>query len=173
MDKTELYYILDIENADDFKYYENVSALIEEPKYIEQNLIKDLLKDIDVSVLSESLDTYFEDLLKNLPDEETDLYITVDNIKRVLLGRIADDMDSSEIEALAVEIGKFRKWYVLDSLVFDKTSGTEISVMEARYNLQASKFTQEECNYDYRLAYNYDFEGYDVRVSDMINSDTE
>lgn len=170
MDKIELYNILDIETAEDFKYFENVASLIEEPDYIELNLIKDLIKDIDISVLSESLETYFEDFLNNLPDEETELYITVDSIKRVITGKIFDEMDSSQIETLAEELMRFRKWYVLESLVFDKSSGNEISVLEARYNYQASKYTLEKCDYDYRLANKYDFDGYDIRVSDMIQS---
>ena len=170
MDKTELYNILDIETAEDFKYYENVAALIEEPNYIELNLIKDLLKDIDITVLAESLDNFFEDFLNNLPDEETELYMTVDTIKRVITGKISEDMDSEQIESLAEELIKFRKWYVLDSLVYDKNSKREIPVIEARYNYQASKYISELCDYDYRLACNYDTEGYDIRISDIIQS---
>ena len=57
-------------------------------------------------------------------------------------------MDSEQIESLAEELIKFRKWYVLDSLVYDKNSKREIPVIEARYNYQASKYTLEKCDYD-------------------------
>lgn len=173
MDKVELYRLLDIKDPEEFKYYENVAALIEDDRYIESNLIKDLFKDIDIEVLSESLGNYFEEFLKNIPDSENELYITVDQIKRVLLGLIKDEMSIDEIDALTNEFVKFRKWYSLDKLVFDKTNQTEISVRDSIFNILASKFIDEKCDYDFRLAELYDFEGYDILVSDIINSTEE
>ena len=36
MDKVRFYRILDIDSADEFQYYENLSALLEEDEYIEE-----------------------------------------------------------------------------------------------------------------------------------------
>ena len=47
MDKVRFYRVLDIESPEEFQYYENLASLLEEDEFIEENLIKDLLKDWD------------------------------------------------------------------------------------------------------------------------------
>ena len=42
MDKVRFYRVLDIDSADEFQFFENLAALLEEDEYIEDNLIKDL-----------------------------------------------------------------------------------------------------------------------------------
>ena len=109
MDKTELYRKLDIDTIDEFRYYENLAALLEEDDYIDANLIKDLIKDVDKTVLAEHMDSFYEQFLSNLPDNETELYITVDSIGRAMTGMISEDMTAEDISALADEIGRFPK----------------------------------------------------------------
>lgn len=164
MDKTVLYKKLDIDTPDEFKYYENLAALLEEDDYIEENLIKDLIREVDREQLAEHVDSYFEDFLKNLPDDENELYMTVDNIARSISGLIADDMSAEEITALAEAISGFRKWYVHDLNVFDKLSGEEINVRDARFNIMAAKFLGEDHDYDFRTACTYVPDGYDVLI---------
>ena len=82
MDKVRFYHVLDIDSADEFKYYENLAALLEEDEYIEENLIKDLLKSVDMEMLAEQVGSYFDAFLDHLPDNETDLYIMVESIGR-------------------------------------------------------------------------------------------
>ena len=55
MDKVRFDRILDIDSADEFKYYENLSALLEEDEYIEENLIKDLISHADREKLAEHM----------------------------------------------------------------------------------------------------------------------
>lgn len=173
MDKTTFYNKLNINDASEFEYFENLAALLEEDDYIESNLIKDLLKDVDVDFLADATDNYFEDFLKAIPDEETSLYITVESIKRAFNGMMVADMTSDEINALADELVRFRKWYVQDSLVFDKLNKVEVSVRDARYDIQAAKLLGEKTDYDFRTAYDYEVEGYDVRISDIIDTETD
>ena len=73
MDKVRFYNVLDIDSADEFQYYENLAALLEEDEYIEENLIKDLLKSIDMELLAEQIGSYFDGFLDHLPENETDL----------------------------------------------------------------------------------------------------
>ena len=51
MDKVRLYHILDIETADEFKYYENLAALLEEDEYIEENFNDIVGKVSDTGIL--------------------------------------------------------------------------------------------------------------------------
>lgn len=164
MDKTGLYRKLDIDTIDEFRYYENMAALLEDDDYIEENLIKDLIREVDKSVFAEHMDSFYEQFLNNLPDDETELYITVDSIRRAMTGLIAEDMTDEDISALAEEIVRFRKWYVHDLNVFDRIRGEELSVRDARYNILAAGFLGEKYDYDFRTALDYTVEGYDVRI---------
>lgn len=168
MDKTIFYSILNIDDVSEFQYYENLASLLEEESYIELNLIKDLFKDVDKELLADSCENYFEEFLKAIPDEETNLYITVESIKRAFASIIEDDNPY-----LADEIHRFRKWYVLDTLVTDKSDGKELSLLNARYNVQAAKLLGEIVNYDFHRAYDYEVSGYDVKITEIDDSDED
>ena len=170
MDKVRFYRILDIDSADEFKYYENLSALLEEDEYIEENLIKDLIRNVDREKLAEHMSSYFDGFLDHLPDNETDLYVMVESMGRVFDGLIMEDMSDSDVEALASEIARFRKWYVHDLNAINKLTGEDTSVRDARFDLAAAKLLGEDASYDFRLALDYDIDGFDVRIADMIGA---
>ena len=92
-------------------------------EFIEENLIKDLLRSVDMEMLAEQMGSYFDAFLDHLPDNETDLYIMVESIGRAFEGLIFDDMSDADISELAGEIVKFRKWYVHDLNAFNKLNG--------------------------------------------------
>ena len=167
MDKTTLYRKLDIDTIDEFRYYENLASLLEEDDFIEENLIKDLIREVDKEVLAEHMDSFYEQFLGNLPDNETELYLTVDSAGRSMTGMIAKDMSEEDISALAEEISRFRKWYVHDLNVSDRISGDQLSVRDARYNILAAGFLGEKCDYDFRQALDYIVEGYEYRFPDI------
>ena len=171
MDKVRFYNVLDIDSADEFKYYENLAALLEEDEFIEANLIKDLLKDVDMEMLAEQVGSYFDAFLDHLPENETDLYIMVESIGRAFEGLIFEDMNDADISDLAEEIVKFRRWYVHDLNAFNKLSGEESNVRDARYDIAAAKLLGEDADYDFRLALDYDLDGFNVRVADMIGAE--
>lgn len=171
MDKVRFYNALDIDSADEFKYYENLAALLEEDEFIEENLIKDLLKNIDMEMLAEQMGSYFDGFLDHLPDNETDLYIMVESIGRAFEGLIFEDMNDADISDLAEEIVKFRKWYVHDLNAFNKLNGEESNVRDARYEIAAARLLGENADYDFRLALDYDLDGFNVRVADMLGAE--
>ena len=161
MDKTELYEILDISEPEDFTYYENVAALLEEDRVIEQNLIDDLLREVNLATLKELIQSYFEEFLNRIPDDETDLYFLADTMRLSLSG-------CEEENQLSDAIYRFRKWYVLDPSVRDRNTGEEICVRDARYNISASNFVGEKPEYDFSKAYNFEMDGYDVSLRQMM-----
>ena len=170
MDKVRFYNILDIDSADEFRYFENLAALLEEDEYIEENLIKDLIRNVDREQLAEHMGSYFDAFLDHLPDNETDLYVLVESMGRVFDGLIAEDMSEEDIDTLASEISKFRKWYIHDLHAFNRRTGEESSVRDARYDIAAAKLLGEEADYDFRTALDYDIDGFDVRIADMIGA---
>lgn len=170
MNQAKLYEILDIDKPEEFIYYENVAALYEEDSLIEFDLLFDLLKEIDMSVLIESSDSYFEEFLRNIPEEESELCLVVESIKRELVGSMREDMTNEELSSLAEDINKFRKWYALDNLVYDKLHQVEVSVRDARFDIVAAKLLGDEYSFDFEKALQYDLKGYDVKVGDLINA---
>ena len=168
MDKVRFYRVLDIESPEEFQYYENLASLLEEDEFIEENLIKDLLKDIDTEKLAEHFESYFDGFLDHIPDSETEMYVTIESIKRAFDGLIFDEMTQDDIDQLAKELSKFRKWYVHDQNAFNRLNGEEASVRDARYDIAAAKLLGEDADFDFRLALDYDLEGFNVRLSDMI-----
>lgn len=171
MDKVRFYQVLDIDKPEEFRYYENLAAMLEEDEFIEENLIRDLLKDVDKEKLAEHFDSYFEEFLKHIPDKETELYITVDSLRRAFDGMIYEGMSAEDINHLASEIARFRKWYVHDLNVFDRLKGEELSVRDARYDIAAAKLLGDDADHDFRLALDYELDGFDVRVADMISNE--
>ena len=170
MDKVRFYSLLDIDSADEFKYFENLAALLEEDEFIEENLIKDLIRNIDREKLAEHMDSYFDGFLDHLPDNETDLYVMIESMGRRFDGLIMEDMNDADIDALASEISRFRKWYVHDLNAFNRKTGEEASVRDARYDIAAAKLLGEDVDYDFRSALNYDIDGFDVRIADMLSA---
>ena len=170
MDKIRFYRVLDIDSADEFRYFENLAALLEEDEFIEKNLIKDLIRNVDREKLAEHMSSYLDGFLDHLPDSETDLYVMVESMGRVFDGLIREGMSEADIDALASEISKFRKWYVHDLNTFNRLTGEEASVRDARFDIAAAKLLGEDSDYDFRLALDYDIDGFDVRIADMLGA---
>ena len=169
MDKTTFYNIINIDSPDEFQYYENLAAILEEDDYIESNLLKDLLKDIDIEVVADCTENYFEEFLKAIPDEETELYITVEAIKRAFLDMMSESLNPDDAALLADEIVRFRKWYVQDNNAYDRIKKEDISVRDARYDIQAAKLLGDKVDIDFRNAYDYEVNGGGVRISEIID----
>ena len=114
----------------------------------------------------EPLEKAFNDIDKN-EDIEAKTVVKYHMQSDTLEVGIYQDAD---IDALASEISKFRKWYVHDLNAFNKLTGEESSVRDARYDIAAAKLLGEDSDYDFRLALDYDLDGFDVRISDMIGA---
>ena len=168
MDKVRFYSILDIDSADEFKYYENLASLLEEDEFIDENLISDLMRGADMDILAEHMDSYFDAFLDHIPDGENDFYMTVDSIQRVFEGLIAEASDDAGKNELASEIAKFRKWYVHDLNAFNKRSGEESNIRDARYDIAAAKLLGEKAEYDFRTALDYELDSFSVKLSDIL-----
>ncbi len=164
MELTDLYCILDIEEPKEFTFYENMAALLEEDRSIDPELLEELIASVEEETFAELLESYFDEFMRRIPDQYVDLYVTVETIKRAVTGAAGP-------AALAEAIDRFRRWYVIDLLVTDQTSGEELSVRDARYNIAALVFTDEICDYDFTRAYEYGADGYDVRFSRLIDAE--
>lgn len=171
MNRDELYQILDIVAPEEFEYYENLAALLEADEVIDVQLILELIKELDMESFADMFDSYFEEWNKSIPDELAELYVTVDTAKRSIMGNFNDDMTEDDYLSLASAIYDFRRWYVITPHVIDNDTGEEINVRYARYNLSASRYTGETCNYNFNGAYEYEGDSYSMKLSDIIDAE--
>ena len=171
MNKDELYQILDIVAPEEFEYYENLAALLEADEIIDAKLILELIKKLNIESLVDMFDSYFEEWNKSIPDDLAELYVTVDTAKRSIMGHFNEEMTDEDYSSLANAIYDFRRWYVTTPHVVDNDTGEEINVRDARYNLSASRYTGEICNYNFNEAYKYEGDSYSMRLSDIIEAE--
>lgn len=167
MDRKRLYEVIDIEDPSEFKYYENLASLLEAEEMIEEDLIEELVKDLDMTMLAELFDSYFAEFSRHVPEEENDLLLASETAKDQLLSALHEEMTPEDYHRLAEALYRFRKWYVLDKRVRNELTGEDVSVRDARYDMAASKLIGSETSYDFTDA-GYAEDGYDILVSDLF-----
>jgi hypothetical protein len=184
MNKDELYEILDIENGKEFQYFENIADLFESSEDIGGDIIFELLKEIDLDVFAELCENYFDQLEDWIPDGETDFFMLITNIKRVMIGMAqsisSDDSEESDdsedtLLQLSDEIGKFRVWYS-DSdnveCVNDETEEvTELPVRDALALCREEKLGGATYRFDFSDALDYELSDFIMTFADLADID--
>lgn len=173
MNREEMYELLDIDKPEEFVYFENMANLLEADEVFDPELLEDLFKEVNVQALAEITDGYFDELLKMVSDEETEFYTVIDEIKRHSNGLIFDDMTDKDIAIFVDNLLKFRKWYVINKLVVDNSTGEKLNVRDALYGIKSAEYVGDKCDYNFNEASDYDLEGYSVSVQNMVSSDYE
>lgn len=168
MDKTVFYQILDIDKPSEFKYYENFANLIESDEYFDEELLEELFSQVDKQILIELTDSFFDEFLQDVPENESDFYLLCENIKQQIMGKLSPDMDDAEVSDFVQEICTFKSWYLREGLVIDVINNTDYSIRDARYELKSADLLEEELKLDYEMALDYDLTGYDISLNDLM-----
>src|SRR5665647_3382667 len=118
MELEELLEILDIEEPEEFKFYENFADLIEYEGEISYDALYSLIKKVDTVALGEFIETYLDDVLEGIPEEDgIDAYTFITSVKMMLLGlaesiaTAEEDEERDELPIFAEELYKFRNWF--------------------------------------------------------------
>lgn len=176
MDLNELFEIVDIESAEDFKYFDNFAALMESDDYIPTEVMYELFAEVDTDVLSELTDNYFEDIMEGVPEEEAELFTLLDNIKRVLKGYAENTDDERSIVLFTDEISRFRNWYNFDTDVECQSrkdgSARTVPVREALVLYRIEKLKADEYQYDFSQCLDYPLDEYVVSFTSDADGDT-
>lgn len=182
LDRERLYALLDIESGRDFQYFENLAALFESDEGVEADLLCELMADVDMEVLSELLDSYFEELEGGLPAEETALMSLLEQIRMALMGlaraAVTDaDEAQSRILRLSEELARFQRWYALESEVLctPETGGrTErLTLRDAAFSTRAERLTSGGYLYDFSGCLDYPLDDYIVSFADLLAAEPE
>lgn len=176
MDLNELFEIVDIESAEDFKYFDNFAALMESDDYIPAEVMYELFVEVDTDVLSELTDNYFEDIMEGVPEEEAELFTLLDNIKRVLKGYAENTDDERSIVLFTDEVSRFRNWYNFDTDVECQSrkdgSTRTVPVREALVLYRIEKLRADEYMYDFSECLDYPLDEYVVSFTSDADGDT-
>lgn len=176
MDLNELFEIVDIESAEDFKYFDNFAALMESDDYIPAEVMYELFAEVDTDVLSELTDNYFEDIMEGVPEEEAELFTLLDNIKRVLKGYAENTDDERSIVLFTDEVSRFRNWYNFDTDVECQSrkdgSTRTVPVREALVLYRIEKLRADEYMYDFSECLDYPLDEYVVSFTLDADGDT-
>lgn len=176
MDLNELFEIVDIESAEDFKYFDNFAALMESDEYIPNEVMYELFAEVDTDILSELTDNYFEDITEGVPEEEAELFTLLDNIKRVLKGYAENTDDERSMVLFTDEVSRFRNWYNFDTDVEcqsrkDRSTRT-VPVREALVLYRIEKLRADEYMYDFSQCLDYPLDEYVVSFTSDAEGDT-
>lgn len=167
MKRDELYSLIDIETPSDFKYYENLELLLENDKKIDSYLLEELFYSLDWEQIIDLFKSYFDEVIRILPDNEDDLYIKFDVIKRKFLGILEREKDRDNVKILVSEIESFKKWFIEDELV-KCNDDKNTSIYDAIYDIYASKLLNNDCKYDFSNINEYKIDAFEIKISKLI-----
>jgi len=172
MEFDELLNLLDIDSAAELVYFEQFAELIEHGNDIPYDTLVSLVEGMDPEALPELVEGYFEDIMKFVPDGESDLYTLLQNITTTLTTlSSAGEEDSARV--FAEELYKFRSWYLFESTVLIKDladdSEREIPLMEALTAYRAQNFTDEDYLFDFSDALDYSLDEYIVSLGSLAD----
>ena len=182
MDREEFYSLLDIDHGSEFQYFENLAELLESSEDIGDDLIYQLLQEVRMETLEELLDQYFEQQESWIPDGETEFFMLMTGIRRVLCGLArsisGDDPDSEDdpddkILQMADELGRFRMWYsCTDNVECRNMSNGEVQVLPVRDALgccMEEKLGELDYQFDFSGALSYELNDYMMSFADLVD----
>ena len=175
LDREKLYEILDIEEAADFQYFENLAALFECEEEIEEAALFDLISHVDKDGLSELIYNFFEEMTDFLPGDAAEVYGLLERVKFALMGLARNSEGEQEdrvLVNLVDELERFRRWYAAESQVYltPVRGGGELTVsmrdavtMARLENLEGDKY-----EYDFSECMDYPLEEYIMSFGDIV-----
>lgn len=136
MSLEELLEYLQLEEAEEFMYFENLADLLEADFEIEPEAMYQLLSRVDMKNLSQLLNDYFEDILNFVPDHAMELYTMLDTVKLALMGMAAHIEEERDLVYLSDEMHRFHNWFVMEEGIqaieqSDTGSRQDVSVRDA------------------------------------------
>jgi len=157
MDRIALYNELDIDNPEDFEYFEQFAYIVECTENIEYEDFYQSLSKAKSDSLAEIVENYFTELEKNLPDGHDEIYEIIENVftnLKLVVGDI-DEAEDSRKEFIQ-KLFTFREWYTkADGASFD---GKSCSIVEAIFEYRAQKLDNSKHDYNFENSLDYKFD---------------
>ena len=180
MNYKDLIEYLDIENGAELRYFEEIADLIESDEHIDYDALLKLFEEVDRNAVAELLDEYFNDITDGIPEDYSELFSLLEQIRMELTGviRSISDDDPETFRNFTDRFYRFRNWYVYETevAVLDRTDGEgaereyEQSVRDAIATARAGKLSGGEFAFDFSSALDYDIDYYAMSFADLMDS---
>ena len=166
---------LDIEDEDDFRYFDQCAALMETPLGIDYDTFAEIIMIPDQDDLRQMVSDFFEDTVKGIPDDNTELYRMIQTYKDVLT-TMAEHMDDRGAGFFTDEMFNFREWFLEPESVVctpeDGESGVRrLSPCEAFMLYREEKLSGVRYDYDFSEAMPGEPDEYTMSVLDEYRDD--
>jgi len=171
MDLNELLEYLEIDEPCEFEYFENLADLIEADEAIPEETMFQLFSETDPKIVSELINSYFDDMLEAMPDSSTEMYALIENIKRSLVGLLHSTEEESLLRHFVEELCRFKVWYTFESEVIctSLTDASEkvLSLRDALILSRLEKLEEEEYQYDFEECLKYEIDEYIMSFAEI------
>ncbi len=151
----EIYDSLGVESAEDFKYFEHFVEFMEMEEDIDSDTFAEILSELGIEALRDVSKSFFEDMILGIPDDNTDLYASINTIRDTLTELMIPG-SSRAFSFLADELYTFRCWYVMPDIIkcTDEKNGDikKLSPCHALMLYREEKLTGRKFNYDFASA---------------------
>lgn len=177
MNLEKLLEYLDLEEAGQFEYFDNIADLVEADVEIPAESIYALFSEIEMSGFIELLNQYFEDILESVPEDSVELYTLLETVKMALVGMASNIEEEKDLILLADEFYRFRNWYSLDSKILvhqeekDLTHEKELSLRDALTLSRMEKLGGEKFEYTFDEAIDFEMDEYSMSFADLASED--
>lgn len=176
MNYDEIMTMLDIEEPEEFSYFENMADFLESEEDIERDAFYRLIDRVDKNVLSDLINGYIDDICENLPDSEVDLFLLLSNLKLSLSGLSKQSNKEESITVILVdELLRFRQWYSQEKgvrcIAKESKAQSEVTVAEAIAMARLEKMGEEEYTFDFSDVLEYPIDEYVMSFAEIFDDD--
>lgn len=175
MELKDLLEMLELDEPEEFEYFENFADLVECDEEIPEDTLYLLFSQTDPDTVADIIANYFEEILDAIPDDSTDIYTLVENIKLSLMGLIRTGDDDKAMIHFAEELAKFKKWYSFESAVectnIDEDEKKVLTLRDALTLARLEKLENEEYRYDFTDCLDYELDDYIMSFADLAGSE--
>ncbi len=151
MTEKEILEQLDIEDGD-FSYFEQFAALMESPLQFDEDEFAEILLMADGETMHTMVGSFFDDIIRGVPDNDTQLYGSLQTIREHLTG-LALHLGDRGAGFFSDELYRFREWYLSpDSVVCTPEAGGDHSFLtpcEALMLYREEKLSGTKYQYDF------------------------
>lgn len=165
---------LELEDPSDFEFFENLAELMETDMEIESETMYQMLEAVDMEVMGELLESYFQEILESLPEDAMEMYTLLDSVRMALVGMSKHLEEERDLVLFADELTRFRNWYSLDSTVWVREIAEkkplrekEMPLRDALTLVRMEQLGGEKYDYIFEEAMDFEMEQYTVTFADL------
>ncbi len=155
---------LDLEMAEEFRFFENFADLMEHDESLDEDEVYDVFSKTDREAISEIINSYFDEIMESF-EEEGELYTLLELIKNNLVRLLNEEGALSEFSE---ELLKVKDWFAISQNVEAEEIETGevsfISILEALSNIRLEKMGSAKYKYDFNSTLDYEVDEYVMSV---------